>query len=323
MKKMMLVPAVVLAIAVGMFSQNPPAPSSATPAQAGTTTQAAAPSSPDAELVKQGRKLQSEGKLDEAIAAEKKAAAISPNSYDAESAMGAAYDLKGDYAEARKHLQRAIDIADADHKPVALRTMAVSYAFERNSKEATKYGQQAYQLLLDAKKPTDAAGALNELARIQLESNDLVAAQQSYITGCATGTKAAANPAEQDLWQFRLENALARIEARRGNKEAAEKHVAAAKAVFDKKTLPEGQAVFVPYLTGYVAFYLGDYVSAFADLQKADQKDPFILALLAQTEEKLADKKAAKDYWTRVLAIYSHNPTNAFARPLAKKALGM
>ena len=171
-------------------------------------------------------------------------------------------------------------------------------------------------------KPADAAGALNELARIQLESGDIPDAQQSYITGCAVGAKAATTPAEQDLWQFRLENALARIAARQGNKEEAEKHVAAAKAIFDKKTLPEPQAVFVPYLTGYVAFYLGDYKTALADLQKGDQKDPFILALLAQTEEKLGDKSAAKDYWTKVMGFYSHNPTNAFARPLAKKALG-
>lgn len=318
MKKMTMVHAVVFILAGVMFSQNPPA------AQSGAASaQAATPQSQAADLVKQGRKLQNDGKLDEAIETEKKALSLAPDSYDAESAIGAALDLKGDYAEARKHLQRAIDLADADHKSGALRTIAISYAFERNVKEETTYGWQAYQLLLDAKKPTDAAGVLTELARLQLESGDIDRAAKTYIAGCAVGAKAATTPAEQDLWQFRVEHALARIAARQGNKDEAQKHVTAAQAIAAKNTLPAGQAVFVPYLTGYVAFYLGDYKSALADLQKADQKDPFILALFAQTEEKLGDKSAAKDYWTKVLGIYSHNPTNAFARPLAKKALGM
>jgi tetratricopeptide (TPR) repeat protein len=317
MKKMMLLTAAFLMFAPFIHSQTAPA-QSATPATATSNT----PQSQAADLVKMGRKLQGEGKLDEAISEENKALALDANSYDAQSALGAALDLKGDYADARKHLQKAIDLADADHKPGALRSMAVSYAFERNSKEATKYGWQAYQLLLDAKKVSDAAGALNELARLQLESGDINSAQQTYITGCATGTKSATTPADQDLWQFRLENALARVAARQGNKDEAEKHEAMAKAVFAKNTLPANQAVFVPYLTGYVSFYLGDYNAALADLQKADQKDPFILALIAQTYEKLGDKVQAKEYWTRVMSIYSHNPTNAFARPLAKKALG-
>jgi tetratricopeptide (TPR) repeat protein len=319
MKKTMIAPIVLLSLSLVMFPQNPPA---AQPS-ASPSAQPATPQSQAAELLKQGRKLHGEGKLDEALAVYQKAMAIAPDYYDVHVAMGSALDVKGDYAEARKHLSRAIQLADTDHKAAVLRTVAISYAFERNVKEETTYGWQAYQLLLDAKKPTDAAGALTELARLQLESGDFDRAAKTYIAGCAVGGKAATTPAEQDLWSFRVEHALARVAARKGDKAEAEKHVAAAKAIFDKKTLPEAQAIYVPYLTGYVAFYLGDYNTALTALQKADQKDPFILALLAQTEEKLADKKAAKDYWTRVLGIYSHNPTNAFARPLAKKALGM
>ncbi len=317
MKKMMLLSAAFLMFAPFIHSQTAPA-QSATPATATSNT----PQSQAADLVKMGRKLQGEGKLDEAISEENKALALDANSYDAQSALGAALDLKGDYAEARKHLQSAIDLADADHKPGALRSMALSYAFDRNSKEATKFGWQAYQLLLDAKKPQDAAGVLTELARIQLESGDIVTAQRTYITGCAVGGKAATIPADQALWEFRMQHALARIAARQRNKDEAEKHIAAAKAIVVKNILPPNQAIFLPYLTGYVSFYLGDYNAALADLQKADQKDPFILALIAQTYEKLGDKVQAKEYWTRVLGFYSHNPTNAFARPLAKKALG-
>jgi tetratricopeptide (TPR) repeat protein len=89
----------------------------------------------------------------------------------------------------------------------------------------------------------------------------------------------------------------------------------------DKANNPD-QARFYPYLTGYVAFYAGDYKTALADLQQADQRDPFILGLLGQAYEKSGDQKQAADYYRKVLTSNAHNPTNAFARPLAKKKLG-
>ena len=47
-----------------------------------------------------------------------------------------------------------------------------------------------------------------------------------------------------------------------------------------------------------------------------------ILSLLAQAYEKSGDQTRATDYYRKVLASNAHNPTNAFARPLAKKKLG-
>ena len=127
--------------------------------------------------------------------------------------------------------------------------------------------------------------------------------------------------ADKNLWLFRWENAQARIAARRGQREDAQKHVSAAKVALDKANNPD-QARFYPYLTGYIAFYGGDYKTAIADLQQADQRDPFILSLLAQAYEKSGDQERAMDYYRKVLASNAHNPTNAFARPLAKKKLG-
>src|SRR5262252_8476336 len=43
---------------------------------------------------------------------------------------------------------------------------------------------------------------------------------------------------------------------------------------------------FYLYLTGYTAFYAGDYKTAIAELQKADMHDPFILVLVGQAYEK-------------------------------------
>jgi Tfp pilus assembly protein PilF len=67
--------------------------------------------------------------------------------------------------------------------------------------------------------------------------------------------------------------------------------------------------------------YGGAYKTAISELQKADQRDPFILVILAQAYEKSGDEVRAKEYYRKVLEINIHNPTNAFARPLARKKL--
>jgi tetratricopeptide (TPR) repeat protein len=285
---------------------------------AAQSSDAAQPDDPLA-LVKQGQKLNSEGKQDEALALYRKALERSPNLYDAHLASGVALDLKGDYAQAREHLKKAIETAPPDKKDQALRTMAMSYAFEGNAREAEKYEKPIYDARLAKQDFVGAAEIANELARVELESGDVDGAAQWYKTGYETALrKTDLNEADKNLWAFRWHHAQARIAARRGQKEEAQKQVAAAKTALDKANNPD-QARFYPYLTGYVAFYAGDYKTAIADLEKADQRDPFILSLLAQSYEKAGDRTRALDYYNKVLASNAHNPTNAFARPLATK----
>lgn len=65
------------------------------------SAQAAALSDDAPALVKQGKKLNSEGKRDEALTLYKQALEKSPTSYEAHLESGVALDLKGDYAAAR------------------------------------------------------------------------------------------------------------------------------------------------------------------------------------------------------------------------------
>ena len=274
-----------------------------------------------ADLVKQGEKLNSEGKQDEALALYKKALAESPTLYEAHLDSGIALDLKGNYAEARVHFTHALSLATPESKQQALRAMAMSYAFEGNADEAAKYEQQVFDQRLAKNDFTAAAETADELARIYLESGDLDHAFQWYRSGYETASrKPDLTDAEKNLWRFRWEHAQARIAARRGQADDAHQHVAAAKAALDKANNPE-QARFYPYLTGYVAFYTGDHKAAIADLQKADQRDPLILALLGEAYEKSGDQTQAKEYYRKALASNAHNPTNAFARPLVRRKL--
>jgi tetratricopeptide (TPR) repeat protein len=272
-------------------------------------------------LVKQAQKLNSEGKQGEALSAYRKALAMSPDNFDAHLGAGIVLDLQGEYGEARRHLAKAIDVAPADAKDRALRTMAMSYAFEQKAHEAAKFEKQAFEARMAKQDFTGAAGIANELARIYLECSDLDNAHQWYKTGYDTALhKTDLKETDKSLWAFRWEHAQARIAARRGQREEAQKHITAAKTALDKAANPD-QAVFFPYLTGYVAFYGGDYKTAIADLQKANQSDPFILSLLAQAYEKSGEQGQATETYRKILASNGHTPTNAFARPLARKKL--
>lgn len=272
------------------------------------------------DLVKQGQQLAAQGKQDEALALYRQALEQSPDSFEALLALGSLQDLKGQYDEARKEIGKAIEVAPTPKAKIqAQRTMAISYAFQNRAADAAKYEQPVFDAQLAAGDYFAAGEAADELARIYLESGDLNDAYTWYQKGYQTGLKQPdITDSRKNVWLFRWENAQARIAIRRGNRQEAQKHVLAAKDYLDKAADPQQQA-FYPYLTGYVAFYEGDYKTAIADLQNANQRDPFILVLLAQAYEKTGDKTRAMDYYRKVLAFNIHNPANAFARPIAKE----
>jgi tetratricopeptide (TPR) repeat protein len=281
----------------------------------------ATPSDDVPALVKQGQKLNNEGKQDEALKLYKQALEKDPNSYEAHLESGVSLDLKGEYAPAREHLKKAIEVAPPDQKNRALRVMAFSYAFESNSAEAEKYEKQVFDALMAKSDFEAAAGVANELARIKLESGDIDGAANWYKTGYDTAMrKTDMKDADKNLWAFRWAHAQARLAARRGQRDEALKQVVAAKAALEKANNPD-QAPFYPYLTGYVAFYGGDYKTAITELEKANQQDAFILMLLAQSYEKTGDAPRAKEFYGKVMANNGHGPTNAFARPVARKKL--
>lgn len=275
------------------------------------------------DFLKQGQALSRLGKQDDAVAMYRNALQLTPGSYPANSGAGVALDLKGDYTEARKYFAKAIETAPSTGDKIrALRDMALSYGFEGNCRTAVGYDRQAYDLELAAKDFYNAGEVADELARICIDSGDPDTANTWYQTGHDAGLREPdIKPDRKNLWEFRWEHAQARIAARRGNQAEAQKHVAAATAILAKGDNPQ-QAQFLPYLLGYVAFYAGDYKAALEQFQKASQSDAFILAMIAQTYEKLGDKREAMDFYRRVLGFNTHNPPVAYARPLARKKLG-
>jgi len=282
---------------------------------------AQAPGDPG-DFIKQGQALARLGKPDDALTMYRNALTLAPNSYPANSGAGVALDLKGDYAEARKYFARAIAVAQSADKIRALRDMAISYAFDRNCKDASTYARQAYDLELAARDFYNAGEVADEAARICIDAGDLDSASNWYRTGHDAGLREPdIKPDRRDLWEFRWEHAQARVAARRGDQAGAKQHVEAARSVLAKGDNPQ-QEQYLPYLEGYVAFYGGDYKTALRQFQQAAQNDAFILCMVAQTYEKLGRESDAMDYYRRALAFTTHNPPVAYARPLARKKVG-
>jgi tetratricopeptide (TPR) repeat protein len=274
------------------------------------------------EFVRRAQQLMSEGKPEAALAVYRQTLQNSPNSVPANIGAGSVLDVMGKGSEARKYFAKAIEAADApEGKARAKRAMAISYAFEGNCSKTVEYEQEVVDFYASKKDFFQQGEIADEAARVCLDSGDLDAAFKWYKTGHDTGLEEPdIKPARRDLWDFRWEHAQARIAARRGEQAEAQKHVAAARAILDKGTIPE-QAQFFPYLKGYVAFYAGDHKAALEELKQANQNDPFIQCMMGQTYEKLGYKGKATECYRKALAATFHSPAAAYAVPFARKKL--
>lgn len=273
------------------------------------------------EFIRQGQQLMRDGKLEEALALYRQTLQTSPDSLPAMNAAGVVLDLMGKGVEARKYFARAIELAPPDRKAGAERAMAMSWAFEGDCKKTLEYQQKVLDYFVSAKDFFQQGEIADEGARVCLDAGDWKTALKWYQMGHDAGLQQPdIKPDRQDLWAFRWEHAQGRIAARRGMKEEAQKHVAAAKAILDKGTNPT-QAPFLPYLAGYVALYTGDAKAALDELQKATQNDPFIQCLMAEAYEKLNEKDKAMELYRKAATTTAHNPAGAYARRVAKKKL--
>jgi tetratricopeptide (TPR) repeat protein len=133
----------------------------------------------------------------------------------------------------------------------------------------------------------------------------------------------------KSLWDFRLAHAEARIDARRGKKADAEKHVAEARKALDSDPeMAKNQERFFPYLEGYVAMYTGDIATAAKKFEEAraieqNKGDPFLTFLLGQALEMMGHADTSVDLYMEAYkqAEGNHNPPAAFVRrEVAKKS---
>ncbi|MDX2184859.1 MAG: hypothetical protein SFW08_12860 [Gemmatimonadaceae bacterium] len=245
-------------------------------------------------------------------------------------------DSDGKTREAREIFAALIASAPDDAaRAAAQRSMAMSFAFDGDCRNAIKYEEMviAYWKTREAAEPQNAfyqqGEMANEAARVCIDAGDLRRAEQWYRKGRELGLREPEpkkNPAS--LWEYRTEHALARLAARRGDAGTAAKHVAAARQWLERDTVMAApQRRFLPYLEGYVALYTGDLTTAETKLKEAlaaqgNQNDPFFHYLLGETYEKQGKSAEAKAMFQLAYdKAAGHNPPAAFTRPAARKKL--
>jgi tetratricopeptide (TPR) repeat protein len=276
------------------------------------------------EFVKRAQQLVRSGSLDEALGVYQAELKTAPNSGAANNGAGVVLDLLGRTKEAKAFFNRAVELADTPvAKANARRALAMSYAFDNDCANTVKYEEMAADYWASVPDYFRQGEILNEAARVCIEAGSLDVAEKLYLRGQEAGLKEPnIAPARVALWKFRTEHALGRLAARRNQPAEAKKHVAAARAILDANPeMAKDQEIFFPYLTGYVAYYLGDAKTALADLQKARQDDPFIQVLMAGAYDKLGDHEKADALYRKAAATTAHNPPAAYARPLAVKQI--
>jgi tetratricopeptide (TPR) repeat protein len=247
-------------------------------------------------------------------------------------------DTRGRTAEARTLLQRLIDSAATPAlRAAAQRSMAMSFAFDGDCPNTVKYEEMviAYWKTRERDEPQNAfyqqGEMANEAARVCIDVGELDTAEKYYRMGSELGLKEPEPRTHpKSLWDFRLAHALGRLAARRGDKAAAQKQIAAARHALDSDSaMASEQERYFPYLVGYVALYTNDLQAAEAVLTKTvtiggNQRDPFMHTLLAMTYEKLGQQEKARALYQKAYDLATaHNPPAAFARPFARKKLGL
>lgn len=247
-------------------------------------------------------------------------------------------DAAGRFDQAREIYQRMIDEApDARAKAAAWRAMAMSYAFEGDCANTVRYNEMVieYWKTREAEEPQEAfyqeGEMADEAARVCVDTGDLSTAERMYRRGYELGTmepEPRTHPVS--LWDFRLAHALGRIAARRGDAEEAHRQIANARRALDSDPeMAEQQERFFPYLTGYVALYLGNLETAQAELEKAvsidrNQRDPFMNTLLAMTYERMGMQEQATELYRNAYEwARAHNPPAAYVRRVVGEKLGM
>jgi len=256
------------------------------------------------------------------------------------SSTGAAnlLDSLGQTKDARAVFAKAlVTAADPAAKSQVQRAIAMSYAFDGDCANAAKYEQLVidYWVTREQAEPQNAfyqeGEIANEAARVCIDAGDLNAAEKWYRKGTELGLKEPGHTTHpKSLWDFRLAHALGRLAARRGDAAEATRQIAAARQALDgDPTMAAQQERFFPYLVGYVALYTNDLKTAETELTKAtttsgNATDPFMLCLLAMTDEKLGDRDKAREMYTKAYGLATaHNPPSAYTRRIVRQKLGV
>ena len=251
-------------------------------------------------------------------------------------------DIQGKHDEARRIFQALIDsAANSRERAAAQRAMARSAGFTGDCAMAVRYEELviAYHHTREQSEPQEAfyqqGEMANEAARICANADALDEAERMYRRGAELGNKEPEPRTHaRALWDFRLEHALARLSAQRGNRAEAQRHMTAARRALDDigrtdTALARQQERFYQYLPGFIALFTNDTAAAVRELERAtalrgNDRDPQLHYYLGLAYEKSGQADRARAQFQKAYDMATaHNPPAAFARPHAREKLGL
>ena len=251
-------------------------------------------------------------------------------------------DIQGQHDESRRIFQALIDSASNPRdQAAAQRAMARSAGFTGDCAMAVRYEELviAYHHTREQSEPQEAfyeqGEMANEAARICANADALDEAERMYRRGAELGNKEPEPRTHpRALWDFRLEHALARLSAQRGNRGEAQRHMAAARQALDNigrtdTAQARQQERFYEYLPGFVALFTHDTTAAVRELARAaairgNDRDPQIQYYLGLAYEKSGQADKARGQFQKAFDMATaHNPPASFARLNARKKLGL
>ena len=249
--------------------------------------------------------------------------------------MAQRLDAEGDHEQARAIFRALIESApDAAARAAARRRLGMSHGYTADCAGIWEQHEQiiAYWRSRRAEDPQNAhyqeGEMANEAARVCLDAGDFDEAERLYRHGTELGYREPEPRTHpKSLWDFRLSHAMARISARRGEPEEAQRWVAEARRALDSDPeMAEGQERYFPYLVGYVALYTDDLETAERELTKSVEglrNDPFQVVLLGMTYEKVGRQGRATELYERAYEMSAgSNPPNVYARRFTREKLG-
>ncbi len=276
------------------------------------------------DLVRQGRALMTQGKHDEAEKLYRQALQLSPRTFEAARSLGILLNLKGQYPEARKHLQVAIETAPtATVRNQATADLALSYVFDAKPAEAQRHFEAVRRQQQSDGDIAAAGASARAVGRIHLEAGDVTNGRRWYEIGYREWRPLPSQPeTEQLLWELRWRHFQARAAAREGKVDEAKRLLGEFTSIMQKRgNRPEDNEIY-RWVAGYVAYYAKDYEGAIAQLTQGNLADPFILNMIGMAYEAKGDMNNAREYYRRTVQSNVHNLQAAIARPHAQSKLG-
>ena len=227
--------------------------------------------------------------------------------------QGAALDLQGKTAEARQLFQSAIDrAADPQARAQAERTMAISWAFDSDCEQAAKFERPVHEYspgaegLLQRRRNRERAGAHLHRGRPLRRGRALVS---EGPRGGDSGTESLARPprfvgSSGPSMRSRASRRAAATAPRRSSTSRRPKRFSIKERIRRRRRSTRTSSATSRFTWATTR-------RRRTSSSWANQNDPFILSLLAQTWEKLGDKAKADDYYRRSLTVSNaHNPPN-------------